>query len=101
METVSGFLDIEERTIYVNAKDNFQRRMFTLAHEIGHFILHKDILEKEPGKYELVYRSQTLEGAPDPIEQQANCFAAHLLVPKTMLDKYYHQASIDQLSTIF
>ena len=101
MENVSGFLDIEKRTIYINANDNFQRRMFTLAHEIGHFILHEEMLRREPGKYELVYRSLLLEGTPDPIEQQANCFAAHLLVPKTMLDKYYHDASIDQLATIF
>lgn len=101
MENVSGFLDIEKRTIYINANDNFQRRMFTLAHEIGHFILHEEMLRREPGKYELVYRSLLLEGTPDPIEQQANCFAAHLLVPKTMLDKYYHEASIDQLATIF
>lgn len=98
---ISGFLDIENSTIYINASDSFQRRMFTLAHEIGHFLLHRDILAREPGKYELVYRSQQIEGIPDPIEQQANCFAAHLLVPKTMLDKYYHQASVDQLSTIF
>lgn len=101
MENVSGFLDIEKRTIYINANDNFQRRMFTLAHEIGHFILHEEMLRREPGKYELVYRSLLLEGTPDPIEQQANCFAAHLLVPKTMLDKYYHEASVDQLATIF
>lgn len=101
MLNVSGFLDIEKQTIYINADDPFQRRIFTLAHEIGHFMLHKEILEQEPGKYELVYRSQTLEGIRDPIEQQANCFAAHLLVPKSMLDKYYHQASIDQLSAIF
>ena len=101
MLDISGFLDIEKWIIYINAKDTFQRRMFTLAHEIGHFILHQEILKLEPGKYELVYRSQQLEWTSDLIEQQANCFAAHLLVPKNMLDKYYHQASIDQLSTIF
>jgi Zn-dependent peptidase ImmA (M78 family) len=101
MQNTSGFLDIEKSTIYINANDSFQRRMFTLAHEIGHFTLHQDILEKEPWKYELVYRSVPLEWIVDPIEQQANCFAAHLLVPKSMLDKYYHQASIDQLSAIF
>ena len=101
MSTISGFLDIEKRTIYINASDSFARRMFTLAHEIGHFMLHQGLLEREPGKYELVYRTQSIEWIPDLIEQQANCFAAHLLVPKTMLDKYYHHASIDQLSTIF
>lgn len=101
MSSISGFLDIEKRMIYINASDSFQRRMFTLAHEIGHFMLHQAILELEPWKYELVYRTQLVEWIPDVIEQQANCFAAHLLVPKAMLDKYYHQASVDQLTTIF
>jgi Zn-dependent peptidase ImmA (M78 family) len=79
MKKVSGFYDPESKTIYVNADDAPTRQLFTIAHELGHMMLGH-----EPGKFSVLYRFATPIDK-DPIEQEANCFAANLLVPKNML----------------
>ncbi|MBQ9861831.1 MAG: ImmA/IrrE family metallo-endopeptidase [Clostridia bacterium] len=63
--------------IYVNKNCSPERRRFTTAHEIGHIVCG------HVGKHELVNR----EPSPDdnPIEQQANVFAARLLAPACVL----------------
>lgn len=53
------------------------RRRFTLAHEIGHLLLHPS------GRR---FRDVTFEGNPE--ESEANQFAADLLMPLWMLDAY-------------
>jgi len=78
---VSGFYfpDTAEPKIYVNAEDPSTRQLFTIAHELGHAVLgHK------PDQYNVLWRfSSPID--KDPLEQEANCFAANLLVPEKML----------------
>ncbi|KHF28293.1 ImmA/IrrE family metallo-endopeptidase [Anoxybacillus sp. EFIL] len=62
--------------VYENAISGIGRDRFTVAHEIGHFIMHR------PGSIALA-RNQAIENIPkyrDP-EWQANTFAAELLAP--------------------
>ncbi len=63
--------------IMVAAGDSPKRQRFTVAHELGHILLG------HVGNYELINR----EPAPDdnPIEQEANVFAARLLAPACVL----------------
>lgn len=82
---ISGYIKPEIRTIFVNSRDPENRRKFTIAHELGHWILHKDKLESEPEKYAILYRIPLGRPQDDPIEQEANWFAANLLVPEEML----------------
>ena len=65
------------------------RYLFTLAHEIGHWCLHKDYLappEQQVDAFRkdrpptVICRSQ----ANERIEQQANSFAACLLMPERL-----------------
>jgi Zn-dependent peptidase ImmA (M78 family) len=95
---ISGFYDAEENTIFVNKSEYAPRQIFTVAHELGHTRLHQDWVKS--ADYKVLYRDQLLE-AKDPKEQEANCFAAHLLVPKYMLDKYYGIASVSELASLF
>ena len=69
---VSGRLNRIENCIYVNSADNNYRKKFTIAHELGHYLLHKDddILHRYSG-YSL-----------DPKELEANHFAASLIMPE-------------------
>lgn len=85
---VAGFIDPEKRIIYVNASDSMTRRNFTVAHELGHWLLHQEQLKSEPDKYAVLYRIPL--GAPnsDPVETEANVFAANLLVPEEMISMY-------------
>lgn len=87
-KTISGFLQRQpsgRATIVVNSNHLMGRQRFTIAHEIGHFVL---------GHYEneiyvdKTYRVQFRSDAPEvshPEEVQANTFAAALLMPKAML----------------
>ena len=62
--------------IQVNSAHPESRRRFTIAHEIGHFVLHKDLIGDGIADDGL-YRS----GLSGSIEQEANQFAADLLMP--------------------
>ena len=82
--TVAGFCDFEESVLFVNSKDIVPRQNFTMAHELGHWILHRDIYLEEPDTYPFLPRFQSVED-PDPLEKEANYFAANLLVPERLL----------------
>jgi len=85
---VSGFIDPEERVIYVNRSDSDTRKAFTIAHELGHWLLHQDQLKTDPDRYAIVYRIPIGRLNIDPVEKEANVFAANLLVPREWLDKH-------------
>lgn len=87
-DDVSGMivrLKPDQYEIVVNASHSHTRRRFTLAHELGHFVLHRHLLgdgidedrayrSKKDGKY----RNLNI----GPIEEtEANRFAADLLMP--------------------
>lgn len=81
--------------IFVNAHHNPLRQRFTIAHEIGHFIYHRDLLEAHSGVSDtLAYRADDIV-MPNPLigphqEWQANNFAANLLIP----DYYLRAAQV-------
>ena len=64
--------------IGVNKKHHPKRRRFTLAHEFGHFILHKN--EDMVFEDEVLFRDENLTA----IEYAANRFAAELLMPQDL-----------------
>ena len=39
---VSGFYDSEDNTIFVNSDEYPLRQTFTVAHELGHYVMHKE-----------------------------------------------------------
>lgn len=100
-QRVAGFIDPEKRVIYVNKNDSAARQAFTIAHELGHWLMHQSQLSTEPDKYAILYRKPLGVANPDPIEKQANAFAACLLVPRDMLERYRKDSSINELAAIF
>lgn len=64
---------------YILVRDSCspERQRFTVAHEIGH------ILSGHVGRYQLVNREPSAKD--NPIEQEANVFAARLLAPACVL----------------
>ena len=73
--------------VAVNAAHSEHRQRFTIAHEIGHFMLHKGVyIDKTTRINERISgtRSKSAMGI-DPDEVQANAFAAELLMPGDML----------------
>lgn len=65
----------------VNSAHARVRQRFTIAHELGHFRLHRDTLHVDG----LVRRDQTSSLAIDTKEIEANAFAAELLMPRDLV----------------
>jgi Zn-dependent peptidase ImmA (M78 family) len=74
--------------IGVNLDDPLPRQRFTIAHEVGHLILHDDNVHVD--KRIVLFRDQDSATAKDAAEIEANQFASHLLMPAFLL-----QADID------
>ena len=105
--SLSGLFLAAERTIWVNAGEAREwptRRRFTIAHELGHCVLHQD------GQRALFCRHGSVEppnpdredagpqAAPEPlalIEQEANQFAAELLMPAPLIRHHYRETGGD------
>lgn len=66
---------------FVNADDNLVRRRFTAAHELGHFLLHRD---RMPGYIADATINET-DDETDDLEPEANRFAAELLMPEEVI----------------
>lgn len=63
------------------------RLRFTIAHEIGHFVMHQEEFRKNgfKRKEEFVEWSLALRGRKYQIEKEANEFAGRLIVPRSKL----------------
>lgn len=98
-ETVSGLCDFKAKRLYVNKFDSAQRQAFTIAHELGHWLLHRDEYIRDPKSYPVLPRF--MDGnKDDPKEKEANKFAANILVPERLL-KPVIGAPVSVLANIF
>lgn len=77
---LSGFFEKETFSIYVNANEPNYRQRFTIAHELGHALLHKESSNRMDIKYDL--------GNYHIKEVEANRFAAELLMPREALQTF-------------
>ena len=84
-------------------KNDPARWRFTLAHEIGHLILHSKLLtdklsEKADTDYSMSYKYAVTEMTSRRLEYQANLFAGHLLIPintlTSVVQKYFLEERI-------
>lgn len=83
-------------TILLNKKDNNNRKRFTLAHELGHFFLDKELLESDEIHIDILYRCS------DEKEKEIDYFAGALLMPKRLIEIMYEDnPSISELAEIF
>jgi Zn-dependent peptidase ImmA (M78 family) len=86
LEGVLGALDISNKTIWIDNSlsddDNFtlmSRCNFTIAHEFGHYILHKKLYNEE--NIQLYHYGDNQTNAIKNMETQADRFASYLLMP--------------------
>ena len=69
-------------TIKINRHETRERQRYTLAHEIAHFLLHRDIIDASGEIIDnVLYRS----GQPEQIEYEANRLAADLIMPDNFI----------------
>jgi Zn-dependent peptidase ImmA (M78 family) len=74
----------EQATIYVSATDHANRKRFTCAHEIGHFLRHGD---SDEALGHIDYRDEVATKGIDEDERYTNTFAAALLMPEHEIEQ--------------
>jgi len=73
--------------IGINSLHSAARKRFTLAHELGHLLLHKDEKLHVDEQSPIGLRTDLSSTATDANEIEANQFAAELLMPEKFLIK--------------
>ena len=96
--------------IFVNEDHSWARKRFTIAHELGHYFLHREELARSANDRFVdsevnLYRTGDLEAGHAPKtrpEVQANLFAASLLMPQTLVEQALAVTSdIAELARLF
>ncbi len=85
-DDISGILyrDELQTVIGINSTHSKARQRFTIAHEIGHLVLHKGELFVDQ-TVRVNFRDKRSSLAEDQQEIEANKFAAELLMPPEMI----------------
>ena len=84
-KTVAGFVDFAGSRMFINNALSNEQKAETMAHELGHWLLHKEVFAAEPEKYAIMPRF-TRPDLTSQYEIEANKFAAHLLIPSNLLE---------------
>ncbi|MGY4353594.1 Zn-dependent peptidase ImmA (M78 family) [Bradyrhizobium sp. i1.3.1] len=89
-DELSGMAFLREGTpiIGVNSNHHPNRQRFTIAHELGHIVLHRPHLETAvmiDKSRNFIPRDPTSAQGTDPLEIQANAFASELLLPAKLI----------------
>ncbi len=84
---ISGFLMADEKTIYLNIDNSPERQAYTVAHELGHYLLGH-----APDKYGVLRRANDYTNTEKSQEEKdADRFAANLLMPEKMIRRELRQ----------
>jgi len=90
-------VDIDQSLVPEDNPSMLGRYHFTLAHEAGHWRLHRHLFQKKANQLRLLpdgaerpeYICRSTDR--DPIEIQANRFASCLLMPREMVKRAWHE----------
>lgn len=104
VDDVHGALWVNEKRVGIDLRLDpssypamLGRYHFTLAHEAGHWRLHRQLFQRRANQHSLfaegVERPEYICRSSDsePIEVQANRFASCLLMPREMIKRTWHE----------
>jgi Zn-dependent peptidase ImmA (M78 family) len=111
-DDVSGAISFDKEQnkfkIVLNNRKALTRRHFTVAHELGHYFLHQQIIKQEEVlidgdeslRQNILFR---LDGADfSQVESEANQFAACLIMPEKLVRKAWETfRNIEECAKIF
>ena len=95
-----GGISFESNTIFVNAsiEGHEGRYNFTIAHEIGHHVLHRELYDDLiTDKSKILCREEKVKPL---IERQADRFAAALMMPKHVISEVVSQSGFRSAKTL-
>lgn len=96
---IAGFYDVYQTIIYVNKKISPLYMNYTIAHQLGHHILHQEYLASERYRYLPRYYDYEIEDSIEDVE--ASAFAENLLIPLNVFDYYSQYGCREELSRVF
>ncbi len=103
-DTVDALFIEDGAKVYaaVNAKQHLHRQRFSLAHELGHYFLHRNGMPEDAVTIDNPPTGEDEMGVPtkSPAEIEADVFAGELLVPLEML-KVHVSKGLPELSKLF
>ena len=91
-DELSGMIYIKEGVpiIGINSLHHPNRQRFTLAHELGHLELHRDMITSSvhvDKNFPALMRDTRSAAGTEQIEIEANQFAAELLMPRALIEE--------------
>lgn len=102
-DALSGMAMIRDghRLVWVNSLHHPNRQRFTLAHEIGHHVLHEEFLKEGVHVDKAMLRRDALssEGSAR-VEIEANNFASELLMPEPMMQAYFGSINLEDQAKV-
>ncbi|MDA9352635.1 ImmA/IrrE family metallo-endopeptidase [Porticoccaceae bacterium] len=93
---VIGGIDFDTNTIIINSsiESHLGRYSFTIAHEIAHHVLHRDLFLKARSGASIMCRG----GKKRPIEEvQADRFAEALLMPANLIEEHHRKVKNENI----
>jgi Zn-dependent peptidase ImmA (M78 family) len=100
-EDISGLIRLDNNHCYIeiNKEHHPHRKRFTIAHELGHYCLHHDLLKIEK---KILERSDKIFTKDDIVkEKEADDFAAELLMPEDIFIQKSKELTPNELSEYF
>ncbi len=101
-DDVSGYIEKMSKNIayslVYNRTHHKHRQRFTLAHELGHYVLHKDILGDGTNDTKM-YRTNPNSSHYNPNistrhENEANEFASRILMPQEFIKRFLKEENV-------
>ncbi|MBD3366272.1 ImmA/IrrE family metallo-endopeptidase [candidate division WWE3 bacterium] len=80
-------------SIYVTKSDPLTRKRFSIAHELAHYVLHPDLLEKNG----VIHRGSKSD---TNLEEEANKLAEEILIPSSLAVKFLESLGIKKAASL-
>lgn len=100
-ENVSAIKGLKNNKIVVaNSKRSYESVMFTLAHELAHYLSQKWLNHNDKDhKVQLEFRERTNKGERDETENLMDFIAASILMPEEEFKKHLEEKNITSLES--
>ena len=102
-DDISGIISKKagKTTILVKADDPYNRKRFTIAHELGHYFLHLENVDNQ-GFVDTVNMYRNVNSPKNESEISANNFAANLLMNEVLVKALWTDVkSVQTMADIF
>lgn len=92
----------EKFEIIVNKNNVVARRRFTIAHELGHYFLHRDMLMNSDVHIDTLYRLATqIDKETKEQEKEVDYFAGALLMNRIAIERLIDNYNVEEMAEIF